>query len=190
MKQQKIAFIGGGLVLAAFLIWLLFNFFGVQALFINTTVDEAVPTVVLLPLANRPPTTTEPNPKLPANHSGPLIVGDGVFQQGDSSYTISGKTTLTEEEGKRTLSLTDFSVTNGPDLFVYLVKVDTADNAAVKAAVANETFVNLGPLKGNRGNQMYAIPDDLDLAGEYVISIWCRRFSRNFGSALVLLRTN
>lgn len=163
-------------MLAAAVLWLLFGYFGIQALFINKTVDEAVPPIVMS-------TSTAPAAKLPAGFTGPLIIADGEFQPGDSTYRIEGKATITEENGKRTLSLTDFDVSNGPDLYVYLVRSPNTDNQTVKDAVGAENFVSLGTLKGNRGNQMYEIPNDLELGEEYVVSIWCKRFFRNFGSA-------
>jgi hypothetical protein len=42
--------------------------------------------------------------------------------------------------------------------------------------------VDLGALKGNRGDQQYAIPRRADVAGATVV-IWCRAFSASFGSA-------
>ncbi len=181
MKSQKTVFVLIGLLIAGFLVWLLFDFFGIQALFIDKTVDETVPPIVIS-------TSTEPVAKLPAGYSGPLVLADGVFEQGDSTYTIQGRASITEENGKRTLSLTDFDVSNGPDLFVYLVKTPDAKNQTVKDAVGKEAFTNLGELKGNRGNQNYVLPDDLELEGDYVISIWCKRFFRNFGSAEMFAR--
>jgi hypothetical protein len=44
-------------------------------------------------------------------------------------------------------------------------------------------FVELGPMKGNIGDQNYDIPATVDLANYRTVTIWCRRFSVNFGSA-------
>ena len=41
----------------------------------------------------------------------------------------------------------------------------------------------LGRLKGNIGNQVYAIPDGTDLAKLDAVTIWCKRFSVSFGAA-------
>lgn len=176
MKSSKTWIAVSLIVALGPIIWLLFGYFGIQALFTDKTVNEEVPPVVMT-------TSTAPAAKLPAGFTGPLIIADGEFQQGDSTYRIEGRATITEENGKRTLSLTDFDVTNGPDLYVYLVRSPNTDNQTVKDAVGAGNFVSLATLKGNKGNQMYEIPTDLDLSGGYVVSIWCKRFFRNFGSA-------
>jgi hypothetical protein len=82
--------------------------------------------------------------------------------------------------GARVLRLTEFVTSNGPDVRVYLVAAaDAADDATVKKA----GFVELGKLKGNQGDQNYDIPADLDLDKYRAVTIWCRRFSVNFGTA-------
>jgi hypothetical protein len=44
-------------------------------------------------------------------------------------------------------------------------------------------FVNLGRLKGNIGNQNYDIPEGTDLSRYNSVLIWCKAFSVLFGSA-------
>lgn len=44
-------------------------------------------------------------------------------------------------------------------------------------------FVNLGRLKGNIGNQNYDIPEGTDLSRYNSVLIWCQAFSVLFGSA-------
>jgi Electron transfer DM13 len=44
-------------------------------------------------------------------------------------------------------------------------------------------FVNLGRLKGNVGNQNYEIPQGTDLSKYATVLIWCQAFSVLFGSA-------
>jgi Electron transfer DM13 len=44
-------------------------------------------------------------------------------------------------------------------------------------------FVNLGRLKGNVGNQNYEIPEGTDLSKFTTVLIWCQAFSVLFGSA-------
>jgi hypothetical protein len=170
-----------------FLGWLLFSFFGVQALFMNKVVDEPTPNVSNTQTQLAPPTTgATSSDAIPP--TSPRLIAEGKFQQGDSTYTIKGKATITEQSGIRTVSLTDFDVTNGPDLFVYIVSAADAKNPTVKQAVGEKRFVNLGTLKGNRGNQTYTIPADVELNDQSIVTIWCKRFSRNFGAASLQIR--
>ncbi len=80
-------------------------------------------------------------------------------------------------EGGRVLTLTGFEVDNGPDLRVYLV----AGAARTESDV--EDFVDLAPLKGNKGDQQYRIPRDVDLGRYATAVVWCRAFSVLFARA-------
>jgi hypothetical protein len=83
-------------------------------------------------------------------------------------------------DGKKTLRLTNFATSNGPDVHVYLVAAqDAKDNDAVTKA----GYVDLGTLKGNIGDQNYELPATADLATYRAVTIWCKRFSVNFGTA-------
>jgi hypothetical protein len=83
-------------------------------------------------------------------------------------------------DGKKTLRLTNFETSNGPDVHVYLVAAqDAKDNDTVTKA----EFIDLGSLKGNIGDQNYEWPANADLAKYRAVTIWCKRFSVNFGTA-------
>jgi hypothetical protein len=58
-----------------------------------------------------------------------------------------------------------------------------ADDAKDAATVEKAGFVDLGVIKGNIGDQNYMLAGDLDLAKYRAVSIWCKRFSVNFGAA-------
>lgn len=167
--------IGGGIFL-----WLLFGFFGVQAVFVDQTVNEEVSSVAM----RAPEDPLVAATSTPMNEPvGPRLLAQSAFRQGDGTYTIRGTASILEDGGKRTLALTDFDVTNGPDLFVYITSASSTENATVKEAVGEGIFTNIAALKGNKGNQVYALPEDLVLNEDSIVTIWCRRFSRNFGSA-------
>jgi len=83
-------------------------------------------------------------------------------------------------DGSRLLRLTSFSTSNGPDVHVYMV---AADDAKDVPTVEKAGFVDLGVIKGNIGDQNYTLGSDLDLAKYRAVSIWCKRFSVNFGAA-------
>jgi hypothetical protein len=81
-------------------------------------------------------------------------------------------------DGTRVLRFTSFSTSNGPDVHVYMV---AADDAKEVATAQKAGFVDLGVIKGNIGDQNYRLGSDLDL--HRAVSIWCKRFSVNFGAA-------
>jgi hypothetical protein len=69
---------------------------------------------------------------------------------------------------------------NGPDVHVYLV---AADDAKDSASVERAGFIDLGSIKGNIGDQNYTLSPDVDLLKYRAVSVWCKRFSVNFGTA-------
>lgn len=79
-------------------------------------------------------------------------------------------------DGSTVLTLTDFATDNGPDLLVYLVPADSP-------AGSDEGAIDLGALKGNKGNQQYAIPAGTDLEQEWRVVVWCRAFTVSFTEA-------
>jgi hypothetical protein len=83
-------------------------------------------------------------------------------------------------DGSRVLRFTDFKTTNGPNVHVYMVAAnDAKDNASVRRA----GFIDLGPIKGNVGDQNYTFGPEVDLSKYRAVSVWCKRFSLNFGTA-------
>jgi hypothetical protein len=83
-------------------------------------------------------------------------------------------------DGGRILRLTNFTTSNGPDVHVYMVAAEDAKDAA---SVQQAGFIDLGVLKGNIGDQNYQLVSDVDLSKYRAVSIWCKRFSVNFGAA-------
>jgi Electron transfer DM13 len=91
-------------------------------------------------------------------------------------HSTSGRATIyKEEDGSLLLRLT-------PDVHVILIAVKDADDDAnfLKSGVER---VELGPLKGNEGDQNYQIPSGTDLSKFQTVSIYCERFNANFGAA-------
>jgi hypothetical protein len=82
--------------------------------------------------------------------------------------------------GRRILRLNNFMTSNGPDVHVYLV---AAPDAGDDETVTKAGFVDLGSLKGNIGDQNYDVPADIDVAKYRSVTIWCKRFGVNFGTA-------
>lgn len=94
--------------------------------------------------------------------------------------TQATATTYRIGDGSRVLRFTDFSTSNGPDVHIYMVAADDANDAAT---VLHAGFIDLGPIKGNIGDQNYVLGSDVDLSKYRAVSVWCKRFSVNFGTA-------
>ena len=141
---------------AALVAWYAFR---PERLVVNRRVDEALPTAQ---------GGLSAQPLESGRFSGILHPTEGtatIYQLGD---------------GTRVLRLTSFSTSNGPDVHVYMV---AADDAKDVATVERAGFVDLGVIKGNIGDQNYTLGSGLDLAKYRAVSIWCKRFSVNFGAA-------
>ena len=114
-----------------------------------------------------------------AQEKAAKVLAKGEFHNAEKA----GKGTATVyqlADGKRVLRLSNFATDNGPDLHVRLI---AADDAKDTASVAKTDHVELGKLKGNKGDQNYDVPADVDLGKDKVVSIWCNRFSVNFAAA-------
>jgi len=162
-------------------------------LFISREVDEALPTSLPAPafsvsqadateamstaMAVEATELDEPMPQEDMSTMAVLVQGrfyDVAHEgMGDAIIYILA-------DGSRVLRLQDFEVLNGPDLHVWLVPVDPVpDTVGVEIA----GYYDLGPLKGNAGNQNYDIPADLDLSAFKSVVIWCQPFRVPFAAA-------
>lgn len=104
----------------------------------------------------------------------------GAFKDADASHRGSGNAELLKAGGIDILRFTEFTVTNGPDLEVWLVEEPApASSADVKAS----KWISLGVLKGNKGDQSYQIPAGTDVSKYGSAVIWCEQFGVLFASA-------
>jgi hypothetical protein len=109
-----------------------------------------------------------------ASPAAPVELARGQFRPHEHATTGTARV-IRDTDGSRYLTLTSFSTSPGPDLRVRLVPSGSFDGGADEA-------IDLGALKGNRGNQQYTIPRGADVSDRAVV-IWCRAFSAPFGSA-------
>lgn len=119
------------------------------------------------------------NEQFPTASAATNKLASGEFHS--AAHETKGTATVYQaNDGKKTLRLTNFETSNGPDVHVYLVAaVDAKDNETV----TKSGFVDIGSLKGNIGDQNYDLPANTDLAKYRSVTIWCKRFSVNFGTA-------
>ena len=113
----------------------------------------------------------------------PDAVKVGQFRDADSFHKGSGDATIYDlgTDGF-VLRFEDFNVTNGPDLRVLLTThPDPMGRGDVHAD--DVTYVELGKLKGNIGNQNYPIPDDANVDDQHSVVIYCKPFQVVFAVA-------
>jgi len=143
-------------VILAIALWAAFR---PERLFINAKVNEAMPSGL--------------------SNVSQTVLSSGSFHS--VAHGTKGTARLYQlADGKRILRLTNFETSNGPDVHVYLI---AANDARDSETVKKGGFLELGSLKGNIGDQNYDIPADADLANYRAVTIWCKRFSVNFGTA-------
>ena len=153
MNKWKIAIAAIGVVL--FVAWYAFR---PERLYTNERVHEALPT---------------------ANASSIQAIESGVFY-GIAHPTEGTATIYRMGDGALMLRFTNFTTSNGPNVHVYLVAADDAKNSET---VLHTGFIDLGPIKGNIGDQNYALGPEVGLSKYRAVSIWCQRFSVDFGAA-------
>jgi hypothetical protein len=137
-------------------------------------------TFVLLTLAfGSPPSTRAQDSTKQDNQAKTLETG--TFH--GKVHQTSGRATIYQEPGGNlVLRLTNFKTSNGPDVHVVLIAAKDAEDDA-NFLKSDTSRVELGALKGNEGDQNYAIPKGADLARFQTVSIYCERFNANFGAA-------
>ena len=118
---------------------------------------------------------------MPRSAPEPNVLLSGSWIEIDPVHRAQGSATIWLAEDERILRFEDFRVTNGPQLHVLLAKnVPTSIFAGVGES---GDYVDLGPLKGNVGNQNYDIPAEVDLTEYKSAVIYCVPFHVVFSSA-------
>ena len=162
MNRRTLLIIAALIVVAA--AWYLFR---PERIFVNARVSEELPAAGT------------------ANAASTATLADGQFH--DGAHKTAGTATIHRlSDGKRVLRLTNFETSNGPDVHVYAV---AAEDAKDNDTVTRAGFVDLGSLKGNIGDQNYDLPESVDLSKYKAVTIWCKRFSVNFGTAPLMPRS-
>ena len=153
------------IIIVLIIIFALWYLFSPERIFISKTVDEEFPGTTAVQ-------TTE-------SENQPKLLYKGSFH-GVAHETKGTASIYQLPDGKQVLRFTGFETSNGPDVQVYLVAAEDAnDNDTVKDA----GFIHLAALKGNVGDQNYDLPSDIDYNKYKAVTIWCRRFAVNFGTA-------
>jgi hypothetical protein len=172
----------------AFAWWLL------SPLFLNTTVSEEFP---LSSTADMPTGVTQQEAEdimegmakinmdavepMPDKMAEAKMLAVGEFRDGDSFHKGSGDVSLYRlANGDAVVRFEGLDVTNGPDLHVL---VSTHSDPMTKGELRDAGYSTLGQLKGNRGDQNYEVPSDIDADSIGSVIIYCMPFHVIFSVA-------
>ncbi|MBT2492655.1 DM13 domain-containing protein [Streptomyces sp. ISL-96] len=148
-------------------------------LWVDDTVQDELPAAAP---ATQPPATPDAAPSAPSSPPALRTLASGtlISHEHRTSGTVK---VIRLPDGSRTLRLENLDTSNGPDLRVWLTDAPVKEGKDGWHVFDDGKYVSLGKLKGNKGDQNYALPADLDLKGLTSVSIWCDRFDVSFGAA-------
>ena len=190
VRRHPVAASAAGL--AAILVLAPVGWYLVSPVFIRTELVEpplaatAQPVVLATPVApaaSAPPASPSQSPSSPSVQPvapteppwTPAAPRAGTFTGTDDFHFGRGTATLRETApGEWSIRLDDFSVRNGPDLYVYL-------------SPARKTYmdgaIEVAKLKATDGSFNVRLPAGTDPAGARSVLIWCKQFSHLFAYA-------
>ena len=102
----------------------------------------------------------------------------GEFAGADDFHFGRGDALIIPTESGHVLRFENFSVRNGPDLYVYLSSDPTGQTI--------DESLNLGDLKATDGAFNYEVPADVDIDQIKSVVVWCRQFSVLFTHATLM----
>jgi hypothetical protein len=185
VRRRRKVLIGTAVVLALSAAFGLY-WFQPWKLWTNHRVNDVLPAVATAPPATVAPVpvpTTRPGHSTAAatlDRPTAVLLSRGTFISHE--HRTSGTVSIVKQpNGERVLAIADLRTSDGP-----AVKVWLTDRLVTKKGwhvFDDGKYVSLGSLKGNLGNQLYAIPDTADLSVLRSVTIWCDRFDVSFGAA-------
>ena len=143
-------------------------------LFVNVEVDDALPQPVPTDVPTPDPTAViEP---------APVLLAAGNFVSHEHATAGSVRVVL-NTDGSRVLAIENLTTSSGPDVHVWLSASDVTEGVDGWYTAGSAEYLDLGPIKGNLGNQVYEIPVGVDISNYRSVSLWCVRFAVSFGAA-------
>ena len=162
------------IALAAFQPWRLFT---------TTTVVEGEPgssTVAVSPTTATARASATGRPL--ASAPGPVTLAAGRFVSHE--HRTAGNVRLIRlADGSAVVRLEHLTTSDGPALHVWFTDQPVRAGADGWHLFDDGRYVDLGDLKGNRGDQNYPVPPGTDLVGLTSVTVWCARFHVSFGAA-------
>lgn len=179
-------------------------------LFVDKRVDDALPTVATRPAAATPTASAAPqaagqatasSSPTPADAQAPAEatpvpeateaapaedvvreVAAGTFISHE--HDTSGRASIVRlPDGHHQLVFENLSTSLGPDVRVWLSAGPVVEGFAGWTTAGQHPHLDVAPLKGNLGNQVYDLPADFDPAQWPTVDLWCEDFSVSFGAA-------
>ncbi|WP_319529478.1 DM13 domain-containing protein [uncultured Cohaesibacter sp.] len=112
---------------------------------------------------------------------GSIVLSKGSFRNADQIHRGKGLVNVVKlSNGRVEVQLSEFEVTNGPDLELWL---SSHPNPKTSSDVLEENWVSLGLLKGNIGNQSYTVPPSVNIGQYHSLVVWCEQFGVLFSPA-------
>ena len=191
-RRRRIVTIGAALAVVGLVIGLVL--FKPWLLFVDVRVDEQLPTVATAgptgatptgasPSAASPTATAETSPAQVPQRPVALATGALISHEHATTGTVR---IISQPDGSRVLTLENLETSNGPDVHVWLSAADVVEGSAGWYTAGSAEFYDLGLIKGNQGNQVYALPADVNLANYKSVDLWCVQFSVSFGAAQLI----
>lgn len=93
-------------------------------------------------------------------------------------HDATGRAAVVVDAGRRTLTLRRFRIDPGPKVRVWLVPSSAEGDGQIP-----RDRIDLGTLKGSRGNQSYGVPRSADLRRYSSVVFWCVPFTQTLARA-------
>jgi hypothetical protein len=142
--------------------------------------DQVMQIATVMPDKEMDEPMPTPNPEPTATViQEPVLITDGDFYGADDFHQGKGDAFIYQNpDGSYFLRFENFEVTNGPQLHVILGVEPNPFNHDTLG-----DYLDLGPLKGNIGDQNYVIPAGTDLEAYGSVVIYCVPFRAIFAIA-------
>jgi hypothetical protein len=148
----------------------------------DRAVDETLAAVPEPQSSASLPQASLPQASGSASAPRPAVVRQGEFISHEHDTSGLARVVL-KPDGSRALELVGLDTSNGPDLRVWLSDQPVRTGIDGWRVFDDGKWLELGRLKGNKGDQTYAIPAGTNLDQLGSAAIWCKRFSVSFGAA-------
>lgn len=117
-------------------------------------------------------TNSEPAEPMTESMPAAMEASEGTVIMGTKGHPASGTVRIIKTDTETIVRYEDFETINGPQLHVYLAKDLEAND-----------YVDLGPVRGTKGNINYTVPAGVDVSEYRYVMYWCEPFSVLFNYA-------